>query len=109
MFGYVIANKEIMTQEQELRYKACYCGLCHALKKRHGSLSRVTLTYDMTFLVLLLNSMYEPEESCGTGRCFMHPVRRHDWVSSWVTEYAADMNLALAYFYLLRNNCSTLS
>ena len=59
MFGYVIANKDIMTEEQEARYRACYCGLCHALHKRHGSLSRLTLTYDMTFLVLLLNSMYE--------------------------------------------------
>ena len=97
MFGYVIANKDIMTEEQEARYRACYCGLCHALHRRHGSLSRVTLTYDMTFLVLLLNSMYEPEEAEGSSRCVMHPVRRHDWVSSWVTEYAADMNLALAY------------
>ena len=54
MFGYVIANKDIMTEEQEARYRACYCGLCHALHRRHGSLSRVTLTYDMTFLILLL-------------------------------------------------------
>lgn len=97
MFGYVIANKDIMTEEQEARYRACYCGLCHALHKRHGSLSRLTLTYDMTFLVLLLNSMYEPEETAGVSRCVMHPVRQHNWVSSWVTEYAADMNLALAY------------
>ena len=97
MFGYVIANKDIMTEAQEARYRACYCGLCHALRRRHGSLSRLTLTYDMTFLVLLLASMYEPEEQEGTSRCVMHPIRSHDWVSSWVTDYAADMNLALAY------------
>ena len=41
--------------------------------------------------------MYEPEESSGTARCFMHPVRTHNWASSWVTDYAADMNVALAY------------
>lgn len=97
MFGYVIANKDIMTEAQEARYRACYCGLCHALRRRHGSLSRLALTYDMTFLVLLLASMYEPEEQEGTSRCVMHPIRSHDWVSSWVTDYAADMNLALAY------------
>ncbi len=97
MFGYVIANKDIMTEEQEARYRACYCGLCHALQRRHGSLARLTLTYDMTFLILLLNSMYEPEESCGTAHCFMHPFRSHDWAASWITDYAADMNVALAY------------
>ena len=64
MFGYVIANKDIMTEEQEARYRACYCGLCRALQRRHGSLARLTLTYDMTFLILLLNSMYPPAASC---------------------------------------------
>ncbi|HBR07272.1 MAG TPA: hypothetical protein DD735_00050 [Clostridiales bacterium] len=97
MFGYVIANKEIMTEDQLKRYKACYCGLCRALKSRRGSLSRMTLTYDMTFLILLLSSMYEPEEQSGTERCVMHPVNTHAYWQNSVTDYAADMNLALAY------------
>lgn len=97
MFGYVIADRDNMTQAQEDRYKACYCGLCRALRKNRGSLSRLTLTFDMTFLVLLLSSMYEPEEETGEERCVMHPAHRHEWASSKITEYAADMNLALAY------------
>lgn len=101
MFGYIIANKDIMTEEQEARYRECYCGLCHALRRRHGTISRLTLTYDMTFLILLLNSMYEPEETTGTARCVMHPIHTHNWASSWVTDYAADMNVALAYLNCL--------
>ena len=62
MFGYVIANREIMTEEQIERYRAYYCGLCRTLKRRHGAAARFTLNYDMTFLVLLLSSMCEPEE-----------------------------------------------
>ena len=54
MFGYVIANLEGLTQAQKDRYKGCYCGLCRVLKQRHGFSGRLTLTYDMTFLVLLL-------------------------------------------------------
>ena len=54
MFGYVIANPDSLSPEELARYKSCYCGLCRTLKERHGSLSRLTLTYDMTFLVLLL-------------------------------------------------------
>ena len=44
-----------MLEEQQLkRYTACYCGLCRSLKQRHGELSRLTLNYDMTLLVLML-------------------------------------------------------
>ena len=57
MFGYVIANLEGLTQAQKDRYKGCYCGLCRVLKQRHGFSGRLTLTYDMTFLVLLLSAL----------------------------------------------------
>ena len=57
MFGYVIANLEGLTQPQKDRYKGCYCGLCRVLKQRHGFSGRLTLTYDMTFLVLLLSAL----------------------------------------------------
>lgn len=97
MFGYVIANPDSLTPEELARYKSCYCGLCRELRIRHGSLSRLTLTYDMTFLVLLLESMYEPEAVSGEERCLVHPAHRHVWSASAVTEYAADMNVALAY------------
>ena len=96
MFGYVIANPDSLTPEQLARYKSCYCGLCRTLKARHGSVSRLTLTYDMTFLVLLLESMYEPEAETGEERCIAHPVHPHGWSASAVTEYAADMNILLA-------------
>lgn len=101
MFGYVVANKEIMTEDQLRRYRACYCGLCRALRLRRGSVSRLTLTYDMAFLILFLSSMYEPEEQSGEERCVMHPGREHPYWSNEITDYAADMNLALAYLNFL--------
>ena len=97
MFGYVIANPDSLTPEELDRYKSCYCGLCRTLKARHGTLSRLTLTYDMTFLVMLLESTYEPEVTVGTERCVAHPVHSHNWSQSAVTDYAADMNILLAY------------
>ena len=97
MFGYVIANPDSLTPEELDRYKSCYCGLCRTLKERHGQIGRLTLTYDMTFLVMLLESMYEPELHTGSERCAAHPVHAHNWSVSAVTEYAADMNILLAY------------
>lgn len=61
MFGYVIANKEKLSRDELLHYRACYCGLCRALGERCSQAGRLTLTYDMTFLILLLSSLYEPE------------------------------------------------
>ena len=97
MFGYLSATAELLTEEQFARYRACYCGLCRSLKERHGQFSRLTLNYDMTFLVLLLSSLYEPEEQGGDSVCIAHPFKSRKWQKSELTDYAADMNLALAY------------
>lgn len=98
MFGYILANVNSLSDGQKERYRGCYCGLCRSLKRRHGNLSRLTLNFDMTFLIMLLSSMYEPEEEAGTGRCFIHPMKEHSHWSSRFTDYAADMNVALAYY-----------
>jgi len=103
LFGYVIANADALTDEEKARYKSVYCGLCHALGERHGTLGKLTLNYDMTFLILLMNSMYEPEENASCERCLVHPMRRHDCRQSEFTNYAADMNVALAYLNQLDN------
>ena len=97
MFGCLIADQTKLSDAEKTRYKGCYCGLCKVLNERHGLFGRVALTYDMTFLVLLLTSMLEPGESDGMERCAVHPMRKHYYWLSDVTEYAADMNIALAY------------
>lgn len=90
-----MADPARLDEAQLARFRGCYCGLCRALRRRHKS--HITLTYDMTFLVLLLNALYEPAEEHGTLRCAAHPLRPHGlWRSEW-TDYGADMNLALAY------------
>lgn len=97
MFGFVTANLDRLDDAQRERYKACYCGLCRSLKERYGSLARMTLTYDMTFLVLVLGSLYEPVELHGQMLCPAHPLKQRKFWQSSVTDYAADMNIALAY------------
>lgn len=98
MFGYVIANIDNLSQEEKDHYKACYCGLCKALGSRHGAISRITLTYDMTFLVLLLSSLYGQDTALNRERCAVHPLKQHNYWQNEITSYAADMNVLLAYF-----------
>lgn len=103
MFGYIIANSEILSEDDKQRYKGIYCGLCHTLKQRHGQFGRMTLNYDMTFLILVLNSLYEPEMSNGEERCIVRPCKQHCYLSNEITNYASDMNVALAYLNQLDN------
>lgn len=98
MFGYIMADRGSLSTEECSRYGGCYCGLCKALGKRHGFPGRCTLNYDMTFLVLVLSSLYEPEEECGVGRCPVHPMKKRPYWSSEYTDYAADLNLLLAWY-----------
>ena len=98
MFGHVQANLTDLSEEQKTRYKAAYCGLCHTIGNRHGQLARLGLSYDLTFLSLLLSSLYEPEEQCGQCRCLIHPCKKHCHVSCMTADYAADMTVALTYY-----------
>ncbi len=96
MFGYLVAETGGLSEEEFARYRGCYCGLCRAIRERHGQQAGLALTYDMAFLVLLLSSLYEPEESAGEGTCMPHPVKARAFWRSEATDYAADLNTALA-------------
>ena len=98
MFGYVVMNKpEIKFKDFDM-YRSFYCGLCRELKERYGLSGQITLTYDMTFVILLLSGLYEPPTKKGSSRCIVHPVRRQPVRKNAITEYAADMNIFLTYY-----------
>lgn len=101
MFGYVIANQDALSEEEQARYRSCYCGLCMAIKKSCASRCRIALSYDMTFLALLLSSLYEPEQQAASFRCLVHPMKRQQAWSNALFEYCAKMNVALAYYNCL--------
>ena len=101
MFGYVVAHKPELKMREFHKYKAYYCGLCKVLRDRYGFLGQVTLTYDMTFLIILLTSLYESESQVEEKRCIVHPMKRQKMLYNEITEYAADMNIVLTYYKLM--------
>ena len=98
MFGYIAPVLSVLSEEQKQRYRSVYCGVCHALRDRHGQTGRLSLSNDMTFLALLLSSLYEPETKESRSRCGIHPLKSHPFVSSPMIDYAADMNALLFYW-----------
>ena len=98
MFGFAAASLDDLTEEEKERYQQVYCGLCRTLGQRFGQISRLSLTYDMTFLILMLSSLYEPPETAGALRCPVHPAKAHPYTVNCFSDYAADMTIALVYF-----------
>lgn len=101
MFGYIIVNKQEMKFKEFDLYQSYYCGFCQALKERYGKRGQLTLSYDMTFVILLLTSLYEPDTRQSACKCIAHPFEKHPTRSNEFTEYAADMNLLLSYYKCL--------
>lgn len=101
MFGYVTASYDELDEAQKSRYGAVYCGICRCIRSQSRQLARLALSYDMAFLALLLMSLYEPEEISGGSACMLHPIKRRPWVENEYVRYAADMNVALAYYNCL--------
>lgn len=100
MFGYVTIDRDELKGKDLNRYRAYYCGVCHDLRRASGQLSRVTLTYDMTFLAVLLTALYEENTPTEDRRCLLHPARRQPVIRNACTAYAADMNILLTWHNL---------
>ena len=78
MYGYITVNKpELKFKEYDL-YRSYYCGLCHCLGQKYGLGGKISLTYDMTFLTLLLTGLYEPLENYDKKRCIAHPAVKQE-------------------------------
>ena len=75
MFGYIRpAQGELKVRELE-HFKACYCGLCHSLRKKYGLAARFILNYDFVFLAMLLWGEDEAPV-IKRGRCIASPFCR---------------------------------
>lgn len=98
MFGYIAINKAEMKFKDYDIYHSYYCGLCKRLKELYGKSGQMTLSYDMTFLIILLTGLYEPETSTDVINCIAHPFEKHTARWNQYTDYAASMNLVLSYY-----------
>lgn len=103
MFGYVLPLRgELKVRELE-SYQAAYCGLCHALGRRCGFLSRFILNYDFAFLAMLLAPEGD-EPDLGRKRCIACPLRGKTVCRSGAHyDLAADESVVLTYWKLRDN------
>lgn len=101
MFGYININRSELSDENKKAYQAYYCGLCRRLKTNCGAKGQMLLDYDMTFLIVLLTGLYELEHASTEITCALHPTKKRTVWMNEATDYAADMNVILAYHNLI--------
>ncbi len=76
MFGYVTPRRgDLLVREHEF-YRAAYCGVCRAIRKRTGLLSSFLLSYDLVFLALCRMTVTDPHIVMRRRRCPAHPFKR---------------------------------
>lgn len=77
MFGYVKALKAEMKFREHERYRSVYCGLCKAISEDYGQLPRLAVSYDLTFLLLLVEALQEKTPQLAPETCVLHPLKKH--------------------------------
>ncbi len=102
MFGYVTICKDRIDDADYKTFMTYYCGLCKAMGKQGGQLSRLGLSYDITFLATVLSGVDSEEPQICDKRCIAHPVKKHKEIqNSRAVDYAANMGIMLAYLKFL--------
>lgn len=101
MFGYVKPYiPDLRVREYEF-YRSVYCGLCRSMKKHTGGLSRVTLSFDMTFFALVRLALLRTDARVRRRRCFLHPLRKRPMMDdNEALAYTAQISAVLAYYKL---------
>lgn len=75
MFGYIKTfTPDLRVREHEL-YRAIYCGLCRSMGQRTGCSSRLTLSYDFTFLAAVRLVLEGIQPAVEVHRCAASPLK----------------------------------
>lgn len=98
MFGYVNVYQDELKVWQYKRFRAYYCGLCRAIGRLGSQAARLGLSYDMTFLAILLSALDPAPSETEQKACAAHPFhKRENVVRDAAVDYAAHMSILLMY------------
>lgn len=107
MFGYVKTDKPEMKIKEYEAYRGLYCSLCKAMGKYFGVFSRLTLSYDITFLVLARLSFLGTLPCFEGGRCSFNLTKKCNYCTNAEEElrYASAVSMMM-FYHKVRDNLS---
>ena len=75
MFGYVRADTPYLFIKDDVLYRAMYCGLCKGIAQSCGNSARMGLSYDITFLSVILHNIAGIDVKIEKSHCATHCIR----------------------------------
>lgn len=101
MFGYVKYDFVNLRIKDLMLYKAMYCGLCKGIARSCGQAARIGLTYDVTFLSVLLHNITGTDVRVEKQNCFEHRIKKRPIAAvDELTEELGALNTVLVYYKL---------
>ena len=101
MFGYLKVDLPNVYMKDTVLYKATYCGLCKGIGKCCGQRARLTLSYDLTFLSVLLHNVCNKDLQVKMQRCVIHRIRKRPIAEyDELTGRIATLNVILSFYKL---------
>ena len=98
MFGYIKVYQPELKMGEFEQYRGLYCSLCRRLGKRYGCTAQMTLSYDMTFLVLLEMALASDCVGFHKARCPYNPTKKRlCCADSPILDRCADASVLLVY------------
>lgn len=101
MFGYVNVYKDLLRVCDYNTFRGYYCGLCKQLGKKFNQITRFGLSYDMTFLAILMSSLSDEKSEIKMQNCIAHPLTKRPVIcGDKGIEYSAEISIILTYLKL---------
>ncbi len=99
MFGYVRADTPYLYIKDQNLYRAMYCGLCKGIAEVCGNGARMGLSYDVTFLSVLLHNIAGEDVKIEKSHCLTHCIRSRAMANvDELTRRLGALNTALVYY-----------
>ena len=99
MFGYVRADTPHLYIKDDTLYRAMYCGLCKGIAQVCGNAARMGLSYDITFLSVILHNIKGEDVKIEKQHCLTHCIRSRQMAEvDELTRQLGALNTLLAYY-----------
>ena len=105
MFGYVKPFKGQLRVCEHETYKAAYCTLCKKMGKNYGHIARMTLSYDFTFLAVLMLSLADNDPEYAKKGCVCNPFKRCTYMTGHddIFDFVSATSLIAVYGKIIDN------
>ena len=99
MFGYVRADTPYLYIKDDNLYRAMYCGVCKGIGQVCGHAARMGLSYDVTFLSVILHNIAGIDVKIEKSHCLTHCIRSRQMADvDEMTRQLGALNTALVYY-----------